>query len=156
MSEMNDAAVPPMVRQGELISEISSLLPTDVDGDWVTLVFAPRMVSMYSEEDLTVRRPDGSEDGALSPDEVLDLLKELRSVMYRPDAGTWLSAQWVIENDGSNWTSNVTFNYDDEPSWYSPINPGMYGLDLEKFPRRYDLIPDWLKARLAEARTQAH
>lgn len=155
MSEMSEPAVPPMVRQGELISEISSLLPVDVDGDWTSLIFTPRMVSMYSEEDLVVRRAGGSEDGALSPEEVLDLLKELRAVMYRSDAGTWLSAEWVIENDGSNWTSEVTFNYDDEPNWYSPIDPGLYGLDLEKFPRRYDLIPEWMKQRLAEARARA-
>lgn len=154
MSEMSEPAVPPMVRQGELISEISSLLPADVDGDWVALVFSPRMVSMYSEEDLVVRRADSSEDGALSPDEVLDLLKELRAVMYRPEAGSWLSAEWVIENDGSSWTSEVEFNYNDEPTWYSPIDPGLYGLDLEKFPRRYDLIPGWLKTRLAEARAR--
>ncbi|EGD44013.1 hypothetical protein NBCG_01601 [Nocardioidaceae bacterium Broad-1] len=147
--------MPAMIRQGELISEISGLLPADVDGEWVSLTFTPRLVSMYSEEDLVVRRPDGSEDGALSPDAVYDLLKELRAVMYRPDAGTWLSATWVIENDGTNLTSDVSFNYTDEPTWYSQVDPGLYGLDLEKYPRRHDAIPEWMNAKLAEARARA-
>lgn len=154
MSETSDQ-VPAMVRQGELISEISGLLPEEIEGEWASLVYTPRMVSMYSEEDLVVRRADGTEDGALSPDDVLPLLKELRRVMYRPNAGTWLSAEWVIENDGTNWTTEVEFNYEDEPSWYSPIDPGLYGLDLEKFPRRDDLVPDWMRTRLDEARARA-
>lgn len=75
--------------------------------------------------------------------------------MYRPDAGTWLSLEWTIVNMSGDHTASVVFNYAQEPAWRRDIDPGLYGLDLDKFPRRDDAIPDWLKAKVAEARARA-
>lgn len=155
MSETSEAAVPPMVRQGELIEEISAMLPERVEGEWKRLIFRRRALSMYGEEEMDVLRPDGSEDWAYTPIRTKKLFDELRNVMYRPDAGTWISVEWTIDNDGGTPTASVAFNYDSQPEWDSDIDPGLYGLDLDKFPRRDDAIPGWMKAKVAEARARA-
>ncbi|MFI5626809.1 agglutinin cell wall attachment protein [Nocardioides sp. NPDC051685] len=155
MSETTDPEVPALIRQGELIEEISSLLSESVTGDWTKLVLNRRALSMFSEETMQVTRPDGSTTGTLGPRQASKLFKELRHVMYRPGAGTWLSLEWTVTNQGGQRRADVDFNYDDEPAWRRDIDPGLYGLDLDKFPRREDAIPDWLKAKLAEARARA-
>lgn len=144
-----------MTRQGELIEEISAMLPERVDGEWSRLVMRRRALSMYGEEEMDVIRPDGSEDWASTPVRTAKLFKELRSVMYRPGAGTWLSLEWTIVNENGHQTANVVFNYDEEPDWDGAVDPGLYGLDLDKFPRSEDATPDWMKAKVAAARARA-
>lgn len=141
-------------RQGELISEIAGLAAEAVQGEWTSLVYAPRVLTMYAEIELLARRPNGTVERVPGPD-ALDAIEELREVMYRPGAGTWFSSQWTVTNEGGQWSTDVEFNYNDEPEWSRPVDPGLYGLDLEDFPRRDDLVPGWLKAKLAEARARA-
>lgn len=154
MSEPSATEKPMMVRQGELISEIAALASEAVSGEWAQLVYSPRVLTMFAEIELLAHRPDGSVERVPGPD-AIDAIEELREVMYRPGAGTWLSAQWTITNTAGQWVSEVEFNYDVEPAWNQHVDPGLYGLDLEDFPRRDDLIPAWMKQRLAEARARA-
>jgi hypothetical protein len=148
--------VPPTVRQGQLIDEIAIHLPDEVDGEWSTLVFNHRNLSKLSNGRIDVHRPGGFVDHALPPDEVLPLIDELRRVMYQRGKGTWFSAQWTITNTGGSGekiSASVSFNYDDEPVWRRPAHPGLYALDLEAFPRDEESIPDWLRQKVAEARS---
>lgn len=141
-------------RKRELISEIAALAAEAVPGEWTSLVYAPRVLTMYAEIELLAHRPGGTIERVRGPD-ALDSIEELREVMYRPGAGTWFSAWWAVTNDDGHWSTEVEFNYDEEPQWSRPVDPGLYGLDLEDFPRRDDLIPDWLTAKLTEARARA-
>lgn len=154
MSEASETGTPAMIRQGELISEIAALAAEAVPGEWTSLVYAPRVLTMYAEIELLASRPDGTVERVPGPD-ALDAIEELREVMYRPGAGTWFSSRWTVANDNGQWSTEVEFNYDEEPAWSRPVDPGLYGLDLEDFPRRDDLIPGWLAARLTEARARA-
>ncbi|SDL09124.1 hypothetical protein SAMN05428985_109101 [Nocardioides sp. YR527] len=141
-------------RQGELIIEIAGLAADAVQGEWTILVYAPRVLTMYAEIELLAHRPDGTIERVPGPD-ALDAIEELRDVMYRPGAGTWFSSRWTVTNNDGQWATEVEFNHDAEPEWSRPVDPGLYGLDLEEFPRRDDLIPDWLTAKLEEARARA-
>lgn len=142
------------IRQGELISEIAALAAEAVPGEWTRLEYASRVLTMYAEIELLAVRPDGRIERVPGPN-ALDALEELRELMHRPDTGTWSSSRWIVTNDGGQRLTEVEFNYDDEPAWSRPVDPGLYGLDLEEFPRRDNLIPDWLRAKLAEARARA-
>ena len=156
MSETDDFSVPPMIRQGQLVEEISALLPQRVDGVWSKLTYSRRMLSMYSEGRIEVSLANGETGYALAPREATSLVRELRELMYRPGAGTWFSATWTLTKDASGQVSaNVSFNYDEEPTWGDPIRPFNYALDLEDFPRDDEHIPGWLRERLDEAQRAA-
>ncbi|EGD42823.1 agglutinin cell wall attachment protein [Nocardioides sp. NPDC057772] len=153
-----DLPVPPVIRQQELINEIGALLPERVEGPWTTLILNRRALSTYGQHDLHVRRPDGTLDRSqAAPRRVSKLVKELRKLMYQPGGGCWYSAQWtVMDNGDGSLDVRATFDYDDEPEWYEPIDPALYGLDLEDYPRDPENIPAWLRERLDEARANAH
>ena len=63
--------------------------------------------------------------------------------MYRPDIGTWLSVRISISADGS---VDVDYNYDEPPEWAFGVEPGLYGEELERYPRPMENIPNWMKA----------
>ena len=79
--------VPPVVRQEQLIDEIALHLADEVEGDWSTLVFNHRNLSMFFTGRVDVHRPDGSLAHARPPDTILALTDELRRVMYEPGRG---------------------------------------------------------------------
>lgn len=156
MSENSTPAVPPMIRQRELIDQIAPRLPERVEGEWLKLEFTHRKLSMYGEGHMDVMFADGSTGSALPPRDVLKLDGELRDVMYQADVGTWFSVTWTMsKSDSGEVSTQVHFNYDDEPNWDSPIDPGLYGIDLEDFPRSDENIPEWLHTLLAEAEKRA-
>jgi len=145
--------VPPVVRQEQLIDEIALHLADEVEGDWSTLVFHHRNLSMFFTGRIDVHRPDGSFAHAKPPDSILALTDELRRVMYEPGKGAWFSARWTIACEGGETpTTNVAFNYDDEPVWRWPAHPGLYAIDLETFPRDEERVPGWLREKVKGAR----
>ena len=151
MSESDRTA--PVVRQGELIREIASLLPQRVDGEWAELLFIDNRLSMVADGSLSVTFSDGTSGEAFPPREISDLLKELRDVMYSRGSGTWFSASFrVVREESGETSANASFNYDEEPEWYFPVDPGQYAIDLEDFPRDEENIPGWLRERLSEAK----
>ena len=130
--------VPPVVRQEQLIDEIALHLADEVEGDWSTLVFNHRNLSMFFTGRIDVHRPDGSFAYARPPETILALTDELRRVMYEPGRGAWFSARWTIASG--------------EGVWRWPAHPGLYALDLETFPRDEDRIPAWLRQKVNGAR----
>lgn len=141
-----------LTRQGRLIDAISALIPAEVAGPWRKLTFNRNSLSMLSEHELIVERPDGTIDEAEGvPFEVDDLLNDLRKVMYTPGTGTWMSAQWTIADlGGGHVDARATFNYNDEPRWTTPVRAFNYAIDIRDFPRDDGNVPGWLSKRLAE------
>lgn len=119
MSETNNAESSVLERRGELISRIGD----SIVGPWTALTYSARMLSMYAEDGVQVQRPDGTTESAFGPPRVIRLLKELRKVMYQPDGGTRLSAEWRITDDGERHAARARFNYDVEPHWDSDVDP---------------------------------
>jgi hypothetical protein len=157
-SSVSGMTEPPVVRQEQLIAEIALRLADEVEGDWSTLVFNHRNLSMFFTGRIDVHRPDGSFAHAKAPESVLTLTDELRRVMYEPDKGAWFSGRWTIAS-GEGGESGVTmgspqvvFNYDDEHVWRWPAHPGLYAIDLEMFPRDTEHVPAWLRQKVNGAR----
>lgn len=145
-----------MIRQGQLVDEVSSQIPQDVTGSWKRLIYTRRALSMYAREDMVVHRPDGTVGSALPPLAMEDSIDELRSVMYQPGVGTWFSATWTLECDESGSVSvDVDFDYDNEPDWGQSVSPATFAIDLEDFPRDDENTPSWLAKKAAEARREA-
>ncbi|GAA1484671.1 hypothetical protein GCM10009625_14750 [Brachybacterium fresconis] len=72
--------------------------------------------------------------------------------MYSVEAGAWFSLEWsLVRHANDEIVADVEFNYDFEPAWDTSIDPVVYALDLERFPRREENIPSWLEAKLRDA-----
>ena len=72
----------------------------------------------------------------------------LRELMYHEGKGTWHTATFALENNGS---FNVDYDYDDEPDFLLPEpDPHEYRLDHQRFPRNEEHIPEWLLRKLRE------
>ncbi|WP_157773375.1 agglutinin cell wall attachment protein [Brachybacterium vulturis] len=152
MSDESSVQVPAVIRQRDIINQISAGLPDRVEGEWLELEFTDRRLSMYAEEFVSVVFVDGSTGTALPARGTNGLAKELRKLMYQPESGTWFSATWVVtKNSDGSLDAKVFFNYDDEPNWDDDIHPGLYGIDLEDFPRTDENIPEWLSSLLSNA-----
>ena len=151
MSEGDNTA--PIVRQGELIREIASLLPQRVEGEWIELLYTNNRLSMVADGHMSVQFSDGTSGGAFVPREARGLFKELREVMYSQGSGAWFSATFrVVREESGETSANAWFNYDEEPEWNFSVDPGQYAIDLEDFPRDEENIPGWLRERLSEAK----
>lgn len=152
MSGNEGVGVPKVIRQQELIERVGASLPNEVEGDWVRLEYEARMLSMYAEGIVTVFFSNGEVGSAFPPVSVSEQEEELREIMYIEGAGAWFSAKWTVDRSGDGALRiDARFNYDEEPNWDDDIHPGLYGVDLEDFPRSEDNVPEWLSGLLAEA-----
>ena len=107
-----------------------------------------------SKATLTVVDAHGASAMVKTPNELFDILEDLRSEMADPGTGAWLSTTvWVdIEGDGG-----FDFNYDRRPYWSSPdpfvptdrdrVDPNpadeAFLEDLVDHPRSADQLPPW-------------
>ncbi|WP_020669099.1 TNT domain-containing protein [Amycolatopsis nigrescens] len=96
---------------------------------------------------------DSTERLFATPPELLDLLTELRTGMYRPGRGAWLRARYTlnlesIEHAGA--TFDFDFALDDEPRWHHPPDDAStaFADELATFPRAAEHIPDWWRLRI--------
>lgn len=148
MSHDDVSGVPDLIRQQQLTEELARLVVRAAGEGWDLVRYTVRAVVPYYQDELDYRRHDGSVAKARVPDETLPLVDELRQVMYRTGAGTWFSAR--ISVDGQHRMS-ADFDYDDEPDWEWPVEPGWYVQDLQQFPRDPGAIPPWLRRQLNAA-----
>ncbi|MBE1877068.1 hypothetical protein [Myceligenerans pegani] len=144
----------PMVRQGELVGEIALAVSRSAaaGGDWESATLRVRRLAPYGETTMAVARPSGEDRSVLPDRSVGRLVRDLRDVMYRPGAGTWLSMELTVRRDDGHGKVDVAFNYDDRPAWSDAPKPHLYAKDLHKYPRTLDHTPRWLREELAAAR----
>ena len=150
---MSSKSLPPMVRQGELIQEIGSLIAGGTPGDWARVVLDVKVAGSYGEAICHVTERDGAERTVSTPDGLQPLVMELRSVMYQSGAGTWFSMTFtVIATSETSARSETSFSYDDMPDWHSTPVPVTFVEDLQQFPRDSTNMPDWLAEQVELAR----
>ena len=78
---------------------------------------------------------------------------DLRRVFTQPGKGAFLTARYTLKaSDGS---ITVDYDYDSEPAFDAPIDPGHYVEELQQNPRSPEHIPAWWQERIIEAR-RAH
>lgn len=92
---------------------------------------------------------DGTEEDFDSSIEIFTQFQSLRAIMYRPEKGTWFSANYQITRPAS---FAVSYNFDHEKEFSRP-EPSVidYFQDFEEFPRSPENTPAWLQEKIDEA-----
>ncbi|MCP2261553.1 Protein of unknown function (DUF4237) [Streptoalloteichus tenebrarius] len=129
------------------------LLARVLPADWRELHFQLVAVHTADAHAYEVTRADGETVAGRLPDEVCQVLGELRERMYQPGRGTWFSVLgWLTPPN----QARLRYEFDEEPAWGDQEPPAaFYAADLERFPRDPAAVPDWLRARLDEASRSA-
>lgn len=133
-----------MADEMQTIDAIARALVTGLPAGWREVAATYLATAPYAELDATVTGATGetSQVDPL-PDGLEDLFETLRLQMYQPGKGAWLTATIRITAEGRFATD---FDYDNEPKWSIPVDPGIYQADLAEFPRDDQYIPDWLQS----------
>lgn len=112
-------------------------------------VVQARMLSEFSQVDVTLVQADGRHQKVKPSFDLIDALEGHRNASYRDGKGAWYSATVNVTAEGS---MDAKFDYDNEPAWTRDIPSHLYVSDTNKYPRDPDVTPDWLARRLEEGR----
>ncbi|PDP84538.1 hypothetical protein CQJ94_28140 [Glycomyces fuscus] len=135
--------------QGELLQELAGRLVAVAPEGWQQLTYLVRAIGAHRSGMLAVQEAEGQVRQLEVPDGVDDLVDELKRSGFQEGEGTWLS---VILSIHHSYQVDVEYNHDAEPDLPPGTSPLAYVQELERFPRSPDRIPDWLGARLEQAR----
>lgn len=141
--------MPDIEQQQQLIEQIAQELYTAMPEGCVSATVRFRVVADLGQLEATGTREDGGTErvGRFS-DAFTAALTQLRHAMYTDGTGTWFSGEITVTYEG---TVRSDFNYDDEPAWTRELDASQWAKDLERFPRRPEVVPKWLEAKLATA-----
>jgi hypothetical protein len=130
-------------RQRQLIEQIGGVIATGLP---VTVRIEYRAVGRHIEVDVTIAGPDGVPQPVRPDPVVVQLLGTLRTAMYEPGRGTWVSAVLVYAR---NTPPATEFVIDEEPRWRRTPPPVGFTDELRFFPREDRFVPDWLRGPAA-------
>jgi hypothetical protein len=128
----------------QLIKKIGRALLGAAPPDWRQIRAEYRSAGRHIEADVTVTGDDDQQHPIRPPLDVVELLGELRALMYRPGRGTWLSGLYVLDHPSKY---SAEFEPDVEPRWRRVPPPIGFQDELRRFPREDAHIPAWLRAR---------
>ncbi|MBB5852817.1 ferredoxin [Amycolatopsis umgeniensis] len=131
-------------QQQQLVWQIGHALATPLPPGWQQMRVEYRAAGRHVEADLLVTGQDGLPRPVQPSPEAMHLLGNLRTGMYQPGRGTWLSAILVY---GSATVLSTDFLPDVEPPWRQAPPPIGFQDELRFFPRADQNIPDWLRQR---------
>ena len=113
---------------------------------WTHASYRPAVIVGRSEDELVVRRSDGTDTLGRPPARARELVPWLKHKMYVPGRGTWLSASFTVVSDGNLYPE---YNYDEEPAWGRPVADSSYVDELEAYPREQEHLPQWWADRIS-------
>lgn len=133
----------------ELIKEIGKtiLLSIPENVEWIEVEYSMNIIITYSEDTTNLLTSDGVKSLSVKfrdPDGNPihpNLPWQLRENMYQVDKGTWFFMRMSIKSDGK---FNLSFDYDNKPNFLIPLSDQDYIRDYQKFPRKADIVPEWL------------
>ncbi|MFD4670641.1 hypothetical protein ACFWNN_12945 [Lentzea sp. NPDC058450] len=131
--------------QQQLVRQIGRAMLPAVPQGWQRIRAEYRAAGRHIEVDLAFAGPDGQLRPVRPPMDVVQMFGHLRSGMYHPDRGTWLSATYEIEAPAA---FTADFNAEDEPRWRNAPPPIGFRDELQTFPRPDRMIPDWWRQRV--------
>jgi hypothetical protein len=132
-------------RYEELTQWLGRALLQVAPAGWRRIDLTVLMLAGVGDLRLAVIMPDGSSPAVDPPRECMGIAGELRSMMYRPDEGTWFGLRFMMDPPSAYW---ISFNGDFDPGWDPPVPPDTWAGDLAVFPRTDEHIPGWLRERL--------
>ncbi|WP_304455413.1 hypothetical protein [Nocardiopsis sp. YSL2] len=145
-----DPQTPGSLDQGELIQEIGQALVSATPEGWQQLTYLARVIGALNDDMLAVQGADGQVGQVPVPDEARSAAETLKQRCYQEGKGTWLSMIVSVHHTGK---INIEYNYDTEPELTREPSPLAYAQELERYPRADEVLPDWLRGKLDQART---
>ena len=139
MSGQNEQIVEAERRVIGFVSQIVPPGARRIDLHCLATVAVNDMALTVLTEDGKTLRPESM------PQELTDLMLELRRAHYLPEQGTWFSARFILEPGAP---IRPLFNYDFDPNWNPPIPVECWRRDQIVLPRDGAHMPPWLRARL--------
>lgn len=131
-------------QQQQLVWQIGHALATPIPPGWSQMRVEYRAAGRHVEVDLLVTGQDGLPRPVPPSRQAVQLLGTLRTGMYQPGRGTWLSA--IVVYDQTSVLS-TDFLADVEPPWRQAPPPIGFQDELRFFPRAEEHIPAWLRQR---------
>lgn len=138
----------PHEQREEMVREVAEMLLSRAPAGWRKLELIYRStvaVDTYAFLATTTGEPERIP----APMKVSVRMDELRAAMYEKGRGSWFTACLVLEPPDHY---EITYDYDSEPDYVPPLTASAYALDFQHYPRSEENTPDWLRAKLAEAR----
>ncbi|WP_433560463.1 hypothetical protein ACQP1O_22460 [Nocardia sp. CA-151230] len=129
----------------ELLDKIGQALTDAVPGGWKQLRLEFLGTVQIDAARLEAVTNDDATERYSPPRIVMREFDQLRSAMYRPDIGTWFTAEFVLDSSGK---VTISFDYDHEPNFVPQLTDGAYALDFDYFPRDDAHTPQWLRDKL--------
>jgi hypothetical protein len=125
-----------------------TLLDLVPEEGWRRVDLFSAMAGTARELVLTVIMNDGTRPEIQPPPQLNEILAELRTLLYEPGRGAWLSARISMNPPGAIF---YNYNFDHEPGLTPPMTPAAYAEELKAFPREPEHVPGWLGDRVATA-----
>lgn len=128
-----------------IIEEIAGLLHEGRDPAWSEVAIEIAFADGFSQL-RTWYRTRGDDEWrptaryASLSEELTSRFAELRPIMYRPDVGTWFSAQLTVTDSGEYRSD---FDLNGEPHFDPPVARDLFVEDLRTFPRDPSRVPAW-------------
>jgi hypothetical protein len=134
-------------RYNQMVQDIGRVLLQMPPPGWRRMDLRVLMVAPGHDITLTLIMEDGTTSELEPPPVIAEIAAELRSRMYRQNEGTWFGMRYSLDPPSEY---HVSYNFDFEPVWHSPVRADVFAQDIAAFPRAEEHIPDWLRERLVE------
>ncbi|MET9261605.1 hypothetical protein ABZX37_16440, partial [Amycolatopsis sp. NPDC004079] len=131
-------------QQQELVQQIGQAASTALPTGWQQLQVVCRAAGRHVEVDVNVLAPDNRTYPVQPNPELPRLFGVLRTGMYQPGRGTWLSATLVFSPQRPPFAD---YQPDVEPRWRQVPPPIGFQDELRFFPREDRFVPPWLRQR---------
>ncbi|WP_116202154.1 hypothetical protein [Amycolatopsis circi] len=131
-------------QQQELVQQIGQVAAAALPAGWQQLQVVCRAAGRHVEVDVAVLAPDNRTYPVQPHPELPRLFGVLRTGMYQPGRGTWLSATLVFSPQRP---PSADYHPDVEPRWRQMPPPIGFQDELRFFPREDRFVPPWLRQR---------
>lgn len=124
---------PYLVRIGLIQEDAGKLLFYMLPEDgWTLRSLEYRRAGPVGESLLTATFSDGRTESLRVPRELIRVMNELRHEMASLGKGAWLSTVLNVTSEGH---FRFSFNYDEKPAWFAPLEDAAYIEDLHSSTR---------------------
>ncbi|MGW4396403.1 hypothetical protein ACWEHA_14015 [Amycolatopsis nivea] len=135
-------------QQQELVQQVGQAAASALPAGWQQLQVVCRAAGRHVEVDVAALAPDNRTYPVQPHPELPRLFGVLRTGMYQPGRGTWLTATLVFSPQRPPFTD---YQPDVEPRWRQVPPPIGFQDELRFFPREDRFVPPWLRQRAGTA-----
>ncbi|ACU36520.1 hypothetical protein [Actinosynnema mirum] len=132
------------LQQKEILDEVTGMVLDALPQDWDYLELQHHQVGNHMSLAVGLRVAGGCGRRWDTANEVWYRFQDLRSGMYCEGQGTWFSLLYRLERPGRY---SVSYEWEQEPAFSAVPPPGEIALELRRFPRDPEYVPDWFRVR---------